>query len=71
VSLRRSAARILVAAAIALGLCACSMSFGPGSTPDSRKMVYDPKQVYDPNPPGSGMGGWYDGTGPRGSSGGH
>lgn len=26
--------------------------------------------AYDPTPPGDMLGGWYDGTGPRGRSGG-
>jgi hypothetical protein len=58
-SLLRRAARALAIAALGLGLCACAASSGPGSPAPLK---------FDPNKPGNGMGGWYDGVGPRGNS---
>ena len=51
--------RVLLALLLAGVLAACT-GMGARGTP----------AAYDPTPPGDMLGGWYDGSGPRGRSGG-
>ena len=51
--------RLLATVVLAALLAGCTVTFGPGGGTE-----------YSPNPPNNQMGGWFDGTGPRGSSGG-
>lgn len=50
---------LFLAALLAALLAGCTVTFGPGGGTE-----------FTPNPPNNQMGGWFDGTGPRGASGG-
>lgn len=49
--------RILCAFVLSTLLGGCTVAFGPGGGTE-----------FTPNPPNNQMGGWFDGTGPRGAS---